>query len=329
MDYRLNYDTNLLIKEITDSDNGAGVDVSLTSLYDAIKNARTEDDPRLSMGVWERDLKKANWQLVQSLSIEILSNKSKDLQVVAWFIEAMINIDGFIGMPPALQFLKIFLESFWYTCFPNDNDKKIHILSWIEDKINTILLTRQFVEDVSLYDYEYALEMKALSKRSAEAEIEITQSAKRENRKSSDDIQNIIKRNDTNELRETIKNINTEIFLLLETINKILKNEDILTFSKVIENLTKINKIIAKREDIKEIKNDEYKKIDNNIDRNIIYTEIKKLSENLKKLEKHSPAPFILDLIVTWKNKSLFEIMNDLKEGNSEGHKLLKILIHN
>lgn len=329
MDYRVNYDADLIIKEIPDSESGAGTDISLTSLYDSIKDAREEDDPRLSMGVWERELKKANWPLVQSLSIEILSNKSKDLQVVAWLIESMINIDGFSGIPPALQLLKMFLESFWYTCFPSDDDRKAHILSWIEDKINTILLTRQFVEDVSLYDYEYALEMKALSKRSVEAEIEITQSVIRENRKNLDDIQNIIKRNDAKELHEIIKNINTEIFLFLETTNKILKDEYVLTFSKVLENLKKIDKIIEKREEANEIKPEENKRNDNNLDRNSIYIEIKKLSENLKKLEKHSPTPFVLDLIVTWKDKSLFEIMNDLKEGNTEGHKLLKILIHN
>lgn len=325
---RVTYDTNLVIKEIHGSENGVGTDISLTPLYDEIKDARTEDDPRLSMGIWERDLKKADWHLVESLTIDILLNKSKDLQVVAWFIESVINIEGLNGISKALQFIQIFLESFWYTCFPDDNDKKYRILSWIEDKINTILLTTNFVEDISLYDYEYALEMKALSKRSTEAEIEITQSAVRENRKTLENIQAVIKRNNFEKLCLIVENVNNSILNLLETTNKILKGEYILSFKKVVENLAKIKKIAESHSKTEKIKEKAVEKNDNTVDRNSIYAEIKNLSENLKKIEKHSPAPFLLDLVVTWKDKSLFEIMNDLKEGSTEGHKLLKILIH-
>lgn len=330
---RISYDADFITKEISESINGVGSDISLSLIYDQIREARNEDDPRLSMGIWERELKKADWPLVESVTADILSTKSKDLQILAWYIEAVINIEKLNGIPKSLQTLKTFLESFWYTCFPQDIEKKQHILFWIEEKINNFIITFPFVEDISLYDYEYALNMKALSKRSAEAEIEITQSAMKENRKNIDDIQNIIRRNDTEPLNTVIKSIYESILSLIETTDKILKGEFVLSFSKILENLEKIKKIIDQKLKNKNIVADDNKidRKENEDKRNAIYSEIKKLSENLKKIERHSPTPFFLDLVVSWKdkNKSLFEVMNDLKEGQTEAHKLLKILIHN
>lgn len=338
---RLEYDLQSIVNEIDDGTDGIGSDISMSFEYDEIKNARMHDDPRLSFGVWERELKKADWVLVESLSVEILMHKSKDLQVVAWLIESLVAMDGFSGAIKSFEILRIFLESFWYTCFPknddgsSDEEQKIRIISWIIDNINTKLLTRHIISDISLYDYEYALEMRSLIKRSPSSEVEILKSAKDDGKKTADDIQIVLKKAsqvDVEKIVNDIVGIRKAIYYLSETIEKISKKEPIVSFSGILSNLDKIEKIInisgqQNKESSQKMQDVEI----NNVElpeRDAIYMQISKLSGDLKKLDRHSPVPFVLDLIVTWKDKSLFNIMDDLQAGGTEAHKLLKILVN-
>lgn len=50
----------------------------------AIREARREDDPGLPQGVWERELKRADWDKALSLSLGVLRERSKDMQVAGW-----------------------------------------------------------------------------------------------------------------------------------------------------------------------------------------------------------------------------------------------------
>ncbi len=48
-------------------DNPSGASLRYDKVYDQIKEARTEDDPTLPSGAWERQVKKADFQLVIKL----------------------------------------------------------------------------------------------------------------------------------------------------------------------------------------------------------------------------------------------------------------------
>jgi type VI secretion system protein ImpA len=336
---RVKYDSYFITSEIPESVDGVGDDLSLSLIYDEIKNAREEDDSRLSMGIWERELKKADWPLVESLAVDILSSKSKDLQVVAWLIEAIVSMDGLNGIPTAFSILKLFLESFWYTCFPKNEDNssdegmKINILNWIESCVSDKILMYSFVENVTLYEYEYAVQMKALGKRSADVEAEISRDIQKNHRKTLDEIHGLLKRESMSSIRpleEEIAKINVAIASLKETLGKILGDPQIVSFSRVVDQISEIYRIIdqtCKQEPAIQGKN-EISEIVNKETSDDIYSQLSKFSMELKRLEKHSPVPFMLDLIVRWKDKTLFEIMNDLKTGETEAHKLLKILIN-
>ncbi len=43
-------------------------------------------------------------------------------------------------------------------------------------------------------------------------------------------------------------------------------------------------------------------------------------------IDPHSPAPYLLELIVSWENKKLLQIVTDINEGKTEAHNLLKLL---
>ena len=44
-------------------------------------------------------------------------------------------------------------------------------------------------------------------------------------------------------------------------------------------------------------------------------------------IDPHSPAPYLLELIVSWEHKKLLQIVSDINEGKSEAHDLLKLLV--
>src|SRR4051812_43072758 len=75
----------------------AGENLRYEELYDRIRNARRED-PDLPMGVWETDLKRADWSLVEALCTEALEQRTKDLQIAIWLLEARIVLHGFSGV---------------------------------------------------------------------------------------------------------------------------------------------------------------------------------------------------------------------------------------
>ena len=335
-----------IFNEIAGSPDGVGYDLSLSKIYDDIKDARFEEDDRLSQGIWERDLKKADWNAVEKLSSDALIDQSKDLQIIAWLIESLSILDGFEGIAKGIEILTSFIESFWNFCYPrddgnlSDNEQKFRILDWIFETIGKKSIFIPFVSygdsQINLYNYDYAVEMKSISIRSPNSVNEILESAKKNNIKTIEEIQNIISVSDKNQIKNLLQNINNikdAKNKLDETIVKISSEQNISVFSALLNNLEKIEKILnpvasKKETEVTEKNNSEiFQNISEINTRDKIYDEISEIAKKLATLEKHSPSHCMLDLVVSWRNKNLLEIINDLKNGNSEQHQLLKILM--
>jgi len=123
-------------------DNPAGADMRYLALYDEIKEARRADD-LLDRGDWSRELKTADWNKVISLSTEALSQNTKDLQIAAWLLEAMIRTTGFDGVETGLAILIGFLENFWECVYPEaeegDLDYRCGPFEFVNDKLSGLL----------------------------------------------------------------------------------------------------------------------------------------------------------------------------------------------
>jgi type VI secretion system protein ImpA len=98
-------------------DNPSGAFLRFDPVYDAIKEARREEE-NLNQGAWQRELKTADLPQVISLSTTVLTNRSKDLQIAAWLTEASLRQDGFGGLAAGLKLLHGLLENFWDTLYP-------------------------------------------------------------------------------------------------------------------------------------------------------------------------------------------------------------------
>ena len=100
------------------ADKPSGESLRYTSLFDEIKKLRTEDDPSLPMGVWQKPLKKADWPAVATLCLDALETRTKDLQLAGWLTEAWVELGGFYGLQRGLQLIAALAESFWPDLHP-------------------------------------------------------------------------------------------------------------------------------------------------------------------------------------------------------------------
>ena len=87
-------------------ENPAGEELRYRPVYDEIKEARRADDA-LDRGDWQHQLKVSDWDRVIQLSVQALSEKSKDLQIAAWLAEALVKTRGFAGLIEGLKLIEI------------------------------------------------------------------------------------------------------------------------------------------------------------------------------------------------------------------------------
>jgi len=134
---RTQIDIEALLAPIS-GDNPVGEELRYSKVYDDIKEARHADD-LLPQGEWQREVKSSDWKKVISLSVQALSEKSKDLQIAVWLIEALTTLEGFAGFEAGVSLLTALLDRYWETVYPliedDDYDYRIAPLEFFNDKI--------------------------------------------------------------------------------------------------------------------------------------------------------------------------------------------------
>jgi type VI secretion system protein ImpA len=119
--------------------NPAGESLRYKGTYDSIADARREDDPSLSQGIYKSTLKRADWTTVEAICVEALTNRSKDLQIAGWLLEAWLHLHGFAGVTNGLRLLAGLCEQFWDHLYPalevNDLEGRLAPFEWIEQKL--------------------------------------------------------------------------------------------------------------------------------------------------------------------------------------------------
>jgi type VI secretion system protein ImpA len=104
-----------------------------------IRQARETEDPGLPMGHWERPLKSADWSAVQSHCVDILSHRSKDLQVASWLLEAATVQQQLPGLQAGIDLLCGLIERHWEGLHPlveqGDTDARVAPLAWLNESL--------------------------------------------------------------------------------------------------------------------------------------------------------------------------------------------------
>lgn len=108
--------TELLLAPIA-GENPSGAYLRHSETYDRIERARQADD-NFAKGDWTSETKNADWELVETLSVEALASQTKDLKICAWMTEALIINYGFAGLRDGLKVMRGLHEDFWETLYP-------------------------------------------------------------------------------------------------------------------------------------------------------------------------------------------------------------------
>src|SRR5260370_17528350 len=101
--------------------NPSGANLRYDPLYDKIKELRREED-QPPPGMTERDRKVADNPQVIKLTTDLLTKKTKDLQLAAWLTEALLKQKGFGGLKDGLALCHGLVEKFWDTLYPELED---------------------------------------------------------------------------------------------------------------------------------------------------------------------------------------------------------------
>lgn len=155
--------------------NPCGESLRYDPLYDQIRNARREDDATLSRGIWQYDLKRADWFTVEKLASEALMNHSKDLQIAGWLGEAWIMIYGIPGLIENLRLLRLLCEKFWTKLYPlleeEDTEFRSQFFDWYDQTMMKHLVKIPIIgndlanKSITLADWRSAFRFDSVIKR--------------------------------------------------------------------------------------------------------------------------------------------------------------------
>lgn len=158
----------------------SGESLRYEGTYDRIREARREDDPRMSRGIYESEPKRADWPAVEALAAEALSTRTKDLQLAAWLAEAWTHLYGLAGAREGLRLMAELCARFWEGLHPElegaDCEARVSPVVWVNEKlsqkIKLLAVSSPEAGEVPAYsyaDWESAAHLENLSKKDPKA----------------------------------------------------------------------------------------------------------------------------------------------------------------
>ncbi|MDR0968792.1 MAG: type VI secretion system protein TssA [Holosporaceae bacterium] len=151
-------------------DNICGEYLRYDLIYDQLRELRREDDPRLSQGIWQTELKKADWPEVERVCFYLLKTKTKDLQLAMWLLESLTVVHSFRGFNQGVLLLSALCEKFWDGVYPAIGENgalasRLAPFVFFAEKIQNRLALVPLVEAADGLPYGYSLSDWMLARR--------------------------------------------------------------------------------------------------------------------------------------------------------------------
>jgi type VI secretion system protein ImpA len=144
--------------------NPSGANLRYDPVYDKIKEARREE-AQPPPGMTERDRKVADNAQVIKVTTDLLTKRTKDLQLAAWLTEALLKHKGFGGLKDGLALCRGLVDKFWDSVYPEledgDAQSRGAPLGFVGTKLEIPIKIVPVVEKApfSLLDYEQSREV--------------------------------------------------------------------------------------------------------------------------------------------------------------------------
>lgn len=331
-------------------DGTAGPYLRYDPVYDQIRQARTEDDHRLSRGVWQTELKKADHFEAEKHCIDALTARSKDFQIVGWLAESWFVQYGLSGLLDGIKLINAFAAQYWKTMHPVDEEHRLRLFEWMDTDFSKHLHIFPLTA-VPNASKQYSYQDQVLAKT-------FDQALRREPESSQKQIERANKRGDPllphvmRAFEQTPKEVFIKSFQSIKEIEAELKTfksfveekmgKDAPSFSQIFSTLTNMKKVIAvpeeeKVEEVSASANVTSTTPDSNdtaatatkvthsaptlavssaavATRADAYKRLRELADAFGKIEPHSPTANVLHKVSKWEDKQLVDILSDFSK---------------
>ncbi len=338
-------------------ENPSGDYLFYEGTYDQVQEARREDDAGLDQGVWTTDLKKADWGRVQDLCMDALLKRSKDVQLAAWLMEALLHSEGFLGLRKGLEILCSLTMEFWEDIYPqlegDDIETRAAPFFWINDKLSVRLKLSPIVE-------KGAQELKGLSFSDWQKASKNENLIRKGQLDPADETANVFTQSKfltecalspsnyyselSNDISESIEWAQKLEAFLDEKCGRdspslIGFRETLETILRLVDETIKPRLGISKEEGLeKQVKPQEKKMEKKTVaipapeavstvqNRAEAYRMLQQAADYLLVTEPHSPAPYLVKRAVSWGNMSLAELLGEIVKDESDMRMIFELL---
>lgn len=288
------------------------------------------------------------WQTIFDQSQRILSERSKDLEVAVWLLEASLRLHGFNGLKQSIIVITKLLDKFTDTLHPLADHtlpatEKIEIQTAALTNLNGAegngtLITPIWLTPVTkekqytLWDYQQATALENIKSADRKQKLidsgvvtlqqfqqDLTHTPDAFLRKLNDDLEDCIIH--YQELTNTL----TEIYQDLAPPSSKIKNA-LLEFQQTLTTLRPNSAIKQEPEKPHDplistpttSPNDHY-------DRHQLFSELLNIAAKIEQQEPHSPAPYLIKRAVEWGQLSLAELIPKIIQDQNSQHRVFEL----
>jgi type VI secretion system protein ImpA len=99
-------------------------DASPQSPYFRLRDARAEARAaERARDTGSEETGTPEWRTIRELALEVLAKQTKDLEIAAWLCEALLRLDGLLGLAAGFRLIAGLAENFWDDFFPAADDE--------------------------------------------------------------------------------------------------------------------------------------------------------------------------------------------------------------
>lgn len=174
MSIKMDINLDVLLEPIS-ADYPCGEDLSFSNEFHEIKKAKIHDDPLLDQGDWVSEHKQADWSFIAEKSVQLLTNKTKDIRLLTWLTEAWSNLYGYQGLVKGLELCHKILEQYWLKIYPeiedDDLDQRLGLLQGFTSQLPKLIKNVPLINTqpfYSLAQYEKFLHVQNNRRKQAE-----------------------------------------------------------------------------------------------------------------------------------------------------------------
>ena len=321
-------DLNWLVKPISEK-YPCGADIRIDIAFDS-KYAQIKEERFLAKRI-EREQSdespKLHWKNIYDLSVKVLSEQSKDLQIVGWLIESAVRLYGFEGFLATVRLTSLLIESYWEQLYPATDE------DGFEARIATFIgLNGESAEGALIFPLLNIPLTQGTSVPSfATWQCQHQQKSDSDDESGNNDIEISIQETPSSfftSLFEIIKDSISELDKLYQLLTTLCEN-DAPSFNEIkktllacLSCLKTIAPNVSSLVDYSVIELDKtpmtaplsLEKIEQISDRESAFQSLLEISNFFQRSEPHSPLPYLLRKAVRWGKMPLTDLLRELVE---------------